>query len=437
MTTWLRTSTPFPPTNTPSASSWEAVIQDSSSLLEIGSQIRPEDFSLDSHRRIFRRMIETSEEFSSVDLVSLMHVLERHGEMKAIGGYAYLSDLTSGLPRNPKFADYLLIVRDKALRRAILAACEGLSGRAYSQDQPSLEIASWGIAALSAAAEGGQTKEEVFDADALAAEAQIRLIDHPEDSPALPTGLQALDEQTGGGIRLGELWVIGAAPSRGKTTLARQIAQHTVARGVPAYVHSGEMTKESWFEVTACLLEGMQAWKTRDPKTMNAYERDQLALGLRRLSAMPLSISDTGGIQLDRLLWNAARQKRKQGIKLFVVDYAQIVNAPGRDDRQRVTAVAYKLRQFAKDENIATILLSQSPRPEGRSVNSRPNMFSLKESGALEEAAHVVLLPYRPMDAETGRFTGQDEIIIGKNRWGAIDSVPVTLNGKYLRFDPR
>ena len=152
---------------------------------------------------------------------------------------------------------------------------------------------------------------------------------------------------------------------------------------------------------------------------------------------MPFYISDAGGIHLDRLIWNAAQAKRKYGIKLFAIDYAQIIKAPGREERQQVTAVAQRLRLFAKDENVATLLLSQSPRPEGRAINSKPTMFSLKESGALEEAAHTVLLPYRPLDVETGQFTGEDELIIGKQRWGSIGSIPVFLNGQYLRFEAR
>jgi replicative DNA helicase len=120
-----------------------------------------------------------------------------------------------------------------------------------------------------------------------------------------------------------------------------------------------------------------------------------------------------------------------------VVDFAQIINATGKDERQKVSAVATKLRVFAKDNNVATILLSQSPRPEGRSINSRPNMFSLKESGTLEEAAHTVILPFRKVDPETNSFTGEDELVIGKQRWGPIGSIPCRLDGKYLKFEER
>jgi replicative DNA helicase len=196
------------------------------------------------------------------------------------------------------------------------------------------------------------------------------------------------------------------------------------------------MTKESWFDVTACLLEGMPAWKIREPRLMNATERGRLLNGIRELAKMPLYLSDTGGIHIDRLIWNATQAVLRHKVKLCAYDYAQIIKASG-NDKEKVSIVAHRLRQFHKDTHTVGILLSQSPRPEGKMINSRPTMFSLKESGSLEEAAHVVVLPYRPIDIETGKFTGEDELIIGKSRGGSICSIPIHLNGQYLRFDAR
>jgi replicative DNA helicase len=414
-----------------------ALLLDPDRLLDVASALKPSDFSLDSHRRILTRMVEVSEEFESLDIVSLASTLAKHKEVESVGGVAYLASLTEGLPRRPEISDYLKIVKDKSICRQLMVIGSAAMARAQDQSETGLEIAAWATSEIAAIADNGQTKPDVFGAEEMATDAEYRLLDNPEDVPAIPTGISALDEFTGGGIRLGELWVIGAAPSRGKTTLARQIIKHAVELGLPAYVHSGEMTKESWFDVTACLLENMPAWKIREPRLMNPAEREQLRAGLRRLAAMPLSISDAGGIHLDRLIWNATREKRKRDIKVFAIDYAQIINAPGREDRQRVTAVAQRLRMFAKDENVAVILLSQSPRPQGGSVNTKPTMFSLKESGALEEAAHTVILPYRPLDQDSGAFTGEDELIIGKQRWGSIGSIPVVLDGKYLKFEAR
>ena len=414
-----------------------AVLLDSDRLMEIAGILTGDDFSLDSHRRIFATMIAVTERDGNVDLVTLANELDRTHERETVGGVAYLASLTEGLPRRPVIENYINIVKDKAICRAMIAVSSGLSSRAYTSGQSGLEIASWGISALSAVADRGQTKPDVYEAENLADDAEYRLIDNPSDSPAISTGIQSLDAFTGGGIRRGELWVIGASPSRGKTTLARQIVKNAVSQGIPAYVHSGEMTKESWFDVTACLVEEIQPWKLREPKLLNDAEKDRLRSGLRALAKMPLSISDQGGIHIDRLIWNATRKVKTAGIQLIAVDYAQIIKAPGRDDRQAVTEVAQRMRLFAKEHNVATLLLSQSPRPDGRAINARPNMYSLKESGALEEAAHTVILPYRPMDTETGAFTGEDELIIAKQRAGSIGSIPVCLNGKYLRFEQR
>jgi replicative DNA helicase len=414
-----------------------AVMLDSDRLLEIAVILKQDDFSLDSHRRIFAAMIAVTERDGSVDLVTLSAELERTHERNAVGGVAYLASLTEGLPHRPVIENYIRIVKEKAICRALIAVSSAWGGRAYSQERSGFEIASWGIAAISAVVDKGQTKADVHEAANLAGDAEYRLLDNPSASPALSTGILSLDDFTGGGIRRGELWVIGASPSRGKTTLARQIVKHAIGQEIPSYVHSGEMTKESWFDVTACLIHDVQPWKLREPKLLNTSDKERIRSALRKLSKMPLSISDEGGIHIDRLVWNATRKVKAAGIQLMAVDYAQIIKAPGRDDRQVVTEVAQRLRLFAKEYNVATILLSQSPRPEGRNINNRPNMFSLKESGSLEESAHTVILPFRPVDTDTGAFTGEDELIIAKQRAGAIGSIPVYLDGKYLRFEER
>jgi replicative DNA helicase len=414
-----------------------ATLLDNAYFFEARDQLQGGDFWLDSHQRIFERVGELLASDRAVDLVTLGQELDRHKELGSVGGMAYLASLTDGLPRQPEISDYVAIVKDKSLLRQVIKLCSVAMARAEDQSEPALEIMRTLQNTLTDAARQNSPHSEVWDAAELALEAEYRLLDAPEEVPRISTTIPDLDALTGGGVRLGELWVIGAAPSRGKTTLARQIVARAIANGKPAMVHSGEMTKESWFEMTACLLDGMAAWKVREPRLLNLAEREQLRPALLDLGRMPLQISDAATVSLERLLWNASRAKHNRGIQLLVVDYAQIIAAPGKDLREQLAQVAYRLRDLAKTENIAVLLLSQSPRPEGRNINTRPNMHSLKESGALEEAAHVVILPFRPMDVETSRFTGEDELIVGKNRNGKLDSVPVNLNGEYLRFEKR
>ena len=414
-----------------------AMLLDSEAISDAIGKLEAEDFSLDSHQRVYRTILALLADNVGVDYLTVQEELSRRRELDSIGGPAYLAYLTEGIPRHFNIESYVQIVKDKSLLRQLMGVFHDGGIRAGDQSEDGINIATEVMSQVAEIVENNQIKTEVFDSPTMAMDAAQRLLDNPKQDLAIPTGFKPLDDFTNGGIRLGELWVVGASPSRGKTTLARQIVKHVVRQGIPAYVHSGEMTKESWYDVTACLLVGMPSWKIREPWLLNLSEKEALRVGLKELSGLPFHISDAGGINIDKLIWNASRALRQHQIKLLVVDYAQIINATGKDERQKVTAVATKLRVFAKDNNVATILLSQSPRPEGRSINSRPNMFSLKESGTLEEAAHCVILPFRPVDPDTNSFTGEDELVIGKSRWGPIGSIPCRLDGKYLKFEER
>jgi replicative DNA helicase len=412
-----------------------ALLLDSSRIVDVANALQPEDFFLSANRMILDAMLAIANRDGAIDIVTLCQYLTDHGQIEAVGGWSHITDLTNGLPRQFNIDEYLEIIKNKSTARKLISLAMSLSARANDSSVAPLETAAWAIGTLTDLAKAGNDSV-LFDSEQMAVEAIQRLIDAPEGNSALPTGIQALDEFTGGGIRLGELWVIGAAPSRGKTTLARQIIKHNICRGVPCYAHSGEMSKQSWWDVTACLIQEMPAWKIREPKLMNLTDKEQLREAIKKLRKLPFHLSDQASLHLDKLIWAATYAKKRHDVKLIAIDYVQILAAQGRDPRERVTNCAQRLRQFAKDENVAVLLLSQSPRPDGRSINARPTMFSLKESGALEEAAHTVILPYRPCD-DAGVFTGQDELIIGKQRWGSIGSVNVFLNGEYLKFEGR
>lgn len=412
-----------------------ALIADSTRLMEVAEILTPEDLSLDSHVRILRAMVQMGA--GNIDEVTLANQLKQNGDLDAIGGYTYLGGLQEGVFRRVSIEKHIAIVKDKALCRSLLTAGSALSARARCQDVPAVEIAAWGVSALSKLVESRKDSATVHSAEDMLAAAVDR-INRPHDNGSIISfGIKPLDEKTNGGMRIGELWVIGAAPSRGKTSLARQIVKNAVCSGIAAYVHSGEMTKESWFDITACLIEGMPAWKVRDPALINLADRERLADGLMELSKAPFYISDAGAISLERLIFNATRQKAEHDIKLFVVDYAGLIHAPGKNPTERIGNVAGRLREFAKENNVATILLSQLARPEGRDLNKKPNMFMLKESGDMEAHAQGIILNYMPVDAETNSFTGEDELIIGKQRNGTVGSVPVHFDGQYLKFEDR
>ena len=154
------------------------------------------------------------------------------------------------------------------------------------------------------------------------------------------------------------------------------------------------------------------------------------------MADLPIFVDDRGSLKIDQLLASARLFIRRHQVALIVVDYLQIVQAPGRDIKDQVSYTAKALRAFAKSENVAVVQLSQLSRPKGKDINARPSMIDLKETGSIEETSHVVLLPYMPLNDE-GKFAAEQELIIGKSRNGSVGSLPVEFDTKRLQFRER
>jgi replicative DNA helicase len=180
----------------------------------------------------------------------------------------------------------------------------------------------------------------------------------------------------------------------------------------------------------------LTATQLSNPQRMRRDLWPELASAAADLAEHPIWIDDSPSLTASQLLARARLYIRRHGVKLIVVDYLRLVDAPGRDLRERVSYVANTLRQLAKTENIAVVLLSQLRRPEG-GMNARPSMLDLKESGDIEAHSHVVLLPYLPVGDDGGPMPEEQLLIIGKNRNGSIGSLPVYFDEKRLQFVDR
>ena len=249
----------------------------------------------------------------------------------------------------------------------------------------------------------------------------------------LPTGLEPLDVVTGG-LRPGELVVIGALPSAGKTAFAGQIVAANAEAGHPVGVFSLEMSRWDLGRRFLSSVTSVSASKIRHPGHIAKEDWVALAQGAAEICDWPVWFDDSGSITVTELLARARLFITRKKVRLIVVDYLQLVRAEGRDIRERVGNVADALRQLAKAERVPVVLLSQLRRPQN--VNDVPTMIDLKESGDIEAHAHVVLLLHTPTGSD-GRPTGEDTIIVGKNRNGAKGPVPVTFSAHKLRFYPR
>ena len=248
----------------------------------------------------------------------------------------------------------------------------------------------------------------------------------------MTTGIHSLDLVTGG-IRRGELWTIGALPGKGKTALGVQVALANGTAGTPIYAFSLEMQDLEIGKRFLAAKSSVPAVQIRNPQTIRPDRWADLLQAAADISECPIYVDARGSIKIQELLASARLYIRRHGVKLIVVDYLRLVDAPGRDLRERVSYVANALRQLAKTERVGVVLLSQLRRPEG-GINSRPTMLDLKESGDIEAHSHVVLLPYLPVGDDGKPIPHEELLIIGKNRNGGVGSLPVYFDERRLQF---
>ncbi len=410
-----------------------AILLDSRAFSEAAQHLKPSDFSLDSHRRIFACMADLAESSKPIDLVMLVEELDRRKELEAIGDVGYISGLVDGVPDRPSIEHYVCIVKQKAQLRGLISAAQVAIARALDGEQPA-EVAGGLLQTVLDVEAQAQVNHALTGRDFMPEVLrELELQSQSGGLVGLPTGLDPLDLITGG-LRKGELVVVGALPSAGKTALACQIVTANAEAGNAVGVFSLEMSRWDLGKRLLSAVTAVSASKIRHPGHIKKDEWSALATGAAVIAEWPVWFDDSGTISVPELLARARLFITRMKAKLIVVDYLQLVRAEARDIRERVGKVADALRQLAKAERIPIVLLSQLRRPQN--VNDSPTIIDLKESGDIEAHAHLVLLLHAPT-APDGRPTGEDTIIVAKNRNGAKGPVPVVFSPHKLRFYPR
>jgi replicative DNA helicase len=427
-----------------------AILLDNAAHSEAAEKIEADDFSLDSHRRIFLRMTELMNEQRAVDIVTLAAELDRYKERDAIGGVAYLASLTEGLPRRPVIEEYIRSVKDKSLLRRLMLICSSAIARAADQSDSALEVLGEAEAQLMQVSEKGITGG--FQSLDQIVQHSFGTIDNlykqSREVTGVATGFTDFDRMTSG-LQKGELIIIAARPSMGKTALAINMAQNAaIQHGATVAVFSLEMSKES-------LLRRMlasQAWvDQRKLQTGFIAREDQVKLesALGQLVESKLFIDDTAGISLSEMRAKARRLKQNAGgLDLIVVDYLQLMSASlpsgkkGYENRtQEVSAISRGLKALAKELNLPVVALSQLSRAsERRGDDKRPMLSDLRESGSIEQDADVVAFIHRESyynrsEEMSEADRAKSEIIVAKQRNGPTDTVFLNFISRYTRFD--
>jgi replicative DNA helicase len=420
-----------------------AILLDNHAYNEAAEQLHAEDFSLDAHRRIFARMQELMETARAVDLITLPEELSRRKELESIGGIPYLSGLLDGVPDRPSIEHYVKIVRDKAMLRGLIHTANAAVARASEQSDAADEILNDAEASILQLSERriGRSfagfheifKESYVTLDALLQRGQriTGLETHYEDLDNLTSGLQPSD-----------LVIIAARPSMGKTALALNIAENCATHDNKTVgIFSLEMAREALLLRLLCSRARVDSHRMRTGflpkddfhKLFRAYEE---------LSNAPIFIDDTPGISLSEMRAKAHRLKHKNKLDLIVVDYLQLMSGGGRryeNRTQEVSAISRGLKALAKELRVPVLALSQLSRaPESRGTkDNEPKLSDLRESGAIEQDADVVMFIYRPeiYDRDNPDLKDKAKLIIAKQRNGPTDTLQLAFIKASTRFE--
>jgi replicative DNA helicase len=427
-----------------------AILLDNAAHAEAAEHINPDDFSLDSHRRIFLRMGELVDTGRAVDIVTLSNELSRYKEVEAVGGVAYLASLTEGLPRRPVIEDYIRIVKDKSLLRRLMGICSAAIAKAADQSQDAIGVLDETESQLLEVSQAGLAQGlqpiDIIVRDSFGS--IDNLYTHSRDITGLATGFTDFDRMTSG-LQKGELIIIAARPSMGKTALAINIAENAALRyGSTVAIFSLEMSRESLLRRMLASQASVDQQKIQKGFFGRA-EQEKLQSALRQLVESRIYIDDSAGSSLAEMRARARRLKQNAGgLDLIMIDYLQLmsVTMPGASKRgfenrvQEVSAISRGLKAMAKELQVPVIALSQLSRSNEKRDDKRPMLSDLRESGSIEQDADVVAFIHREAyynrdQNQSAEEKAEAEIIIAKQRNGPTGIVRMHWNSSFTRFD--
>jgi len=417
-------------------------------LFDQAAELKPDDFSLDAHRRIYSRMRDLQDSGRPVDMITLAEELERRREVEAVGGVAYLSSLIDGLPERPSIEHYVRIVRNKSLLRGLINIAQLAIAEAIDHSDEAEEVinrAEQGIFQLSENRLGQGfadiptiVKNSFGSLDELYARGQ--------EITGLATHYTQLDKMTAG-FQPSDLIVIAARPSMGKTAFAMNIAENAaVMDGKVVGVFSLEMSKE------ALLMRMLASHSRVDSHRLRTgfiprEDREKLTFATESLMQARLFIDDTPGISVTEMRSKSRRLKQQEGrLDLLIVDYLQLMSAVPiggkrfENRTQEVSAISRGLKAVAKELKVPVVALSQLSRaPESRGGDHRPQLSDLRESGSIEQDADVVAFIFREevYKKDDPDLEGLAEIIVAKQRNGPTGLIKLAFLHSCTRFENR
>ena len=415
-----------------------AMLLEREAIFRVTEFLKPEDFYRESHRIIFQVILELAEGDNPVDLITVTDLLRDKGELDKVGGITYVATLANLVPTAANAEYYARIVEEKALTRALISVTTRISSRGYEGSESAedlLDEAERSILEL-----GQRRSTSTFTPLKEILVSTLENLEHAYNSrgkiTGVPTGFIELDRMTNG-FQKGDLAILAARPSMGKTALAILIGQYAgVKHQVPVAIFSLEMSKEQLVQRMLCSEAMVDAHKVR---TGNLSDEDwgKLSEAARYLSRAPIYLDDTGAATIREIRSKTRRLKAERGLGIIIIDYLQLMSGGRRIEnrQQEIADISRKLKGLAKELGVPVLALSQLSRAVESRTDKHPMMSDLRESGSIEQDADVVMFIYRDeyYNPESEK-KGIAEIVIAKQRNGPVGSIELGFFKEFTKF---
>lgn len=396
-------------------------------------------FYADAHQKIFRAVKHIYDLGKPIDLVILADHLKEQKQIEDVGGYPYLAELWDSAPTAANAEYYARIIRDKAIVRHLIHSGNEILRDAYDQAMPAEELLGAAERKILDIAQMGITGQ-TYTLDQAVKEAYDRIDKRRQEDEmsvsGLPTGYVDLDEKTAG-LQNSELVILAARPSCGKTALALNFARHVAVEDAkPIFFVSLEQSRIELAERLLCCQARVDSHKLRKGH-LGADDMDKLIQAGGVLRSAPIFIDDTPGQGLLRIAANARRLKLREGIRLVIIDYLQLIEPDNRRDsrQEQVAHISRRLKFLARELLVPVLALAQLNRGLEERTDHKPRLADLRESGSLEQDADTVMLLHRPELYEPGQHEGILEVHIAKQRNGPTGEVTLTFLKQFMRFE--
>lgn len=404
---------------------------------EVIQHIQSRCFYTDAHRKIFQCIHDMYEKGGrALDVVTLAHELQKRGDFEDIGGAAYLNDIMGSVPHAAHAEYYAKIVRDKWLQRSLIEACTDSLREAYYGNEDVEDILAKAEKRVFGIVEQQENIDKIEIAAILDATFQriFERMDQEGSVSGLHTGFNGLDDYTSG-FQPSELIVLAARPSMGKTALVCNFAMSVAKAGRGVLIFSLEQSKLELAERLLCIEARISGHKLRQGE-LDEFEQSMLMEASNEMRQHHIFIDDQAGRTMSQIAAIARRLKRRATLDIVVIDYLQLIETEDKNmpREQQISSITRRLKFLAKDLDIPVIALAQLNRGVEQREDKRPRLSDLRESGAIEQDADIVMFLHRPEAYDPEDRPGEADLIIAKNRHGPIGTVELTWLREMLKF---